>query len=203
MGKGKELSTNIYVGGVIWADPRDTAYAAYQTEQAPYLISFPVCSNIVDQIHPYFILHFKYVYILRFLLDSKFDSWNQVSYFPPFLNILPPIQIKKKNNLIFNVYTEYTLECTFLPTTASVEHGQKTGDLYLFPEVLFMSISSSHTCFFKPFLTSVTSFPSSPFLLALASNNSYWHYCQSPLSPSFHLCDMNSSSLSLALKLFN
>lgn len=33
---------------------------------------------------------------LRSLLDSKFESWNQViMYFPHFLNILPTIQIKK------------------------------------------------------------------------------------------------------------
>lgn len=65
------------------------------------LSHLPICSNIVGQIHPYFILHFKCVDILRFLLDSKFDSWNQVSYFPPFLNILPTIQIKKKPTTLF------------------------------------------------------------------------------------------------------
>lgn len=122
---------------------------------------------------------------LRFLLDSKFDSWNQVSYFSHFLNILSTTQIKKKTSYFYCVYTEYMLECTFVPTTACLETGQHTGVLYLFPEVLYMSTCRFHTSFFKPFLTSGSSFPFLLFILVLASDISYWHCCQSPLTFSF------------------
>lgn len=130
-----------WISWVIQADPNDVIYAAYSHgPMAPCLISFgsPHQYNWLKNI--YFILHFKYVDTLRFLLDSKFESWSQVIiYLAHFSKYFAYHPDKKAISIVYT--GEYMLKCIFLPT-ANLENDQSTGHLYL---LLSISICRCHT----------------------------------------------------------